>query len=137
MSYQKIGSDGRPFGEPTVAAFLDPKTGLMWASKDVSTERMTFAEAKRACDKFSCAGFDDWRLPTIAELETLRDLSRFDPAADPGLGLKPNYYWSATPLASSPGDCAWLVGFGNGNVCSYLQDYTAFVRAVRGSRASQ
>ena len=137
MSYQKIGSDGRPFGEPTVAAFLDPKTGLMWASKDVSTDRMTFAEAKRACDKFSCAGFDDWRLPTIAELETLRDLSRFDPAADPELGLKPNYYWSSTPLASSPGGCAWVVLFLYGSVSVSSQGDTAFVRAVRESRASQ
>ena len=137
MSYQKIGSDGRPFGEPTVAAFLDPKTGLMWASKDVSSERMTFAEAKRACDKFNCAGFDDWRLPTIAELETLRDLSRFDPAADPELGIKPNYYLSSTPAASSPGDYAWSVDFYYGSVYCYNQDNAAFVRAVRGSRAGQ
>jgi hypothetical protein len=109
----------------------------MWASKDVSTERMKFDEAKRACSDFRCAGFTDWRLPTIAELETLRDLSRFDPAADPELGLKPNFYWSSTPLASSPGDCAWLVDFGYGDVDCNYQNHTAFVRAVRGSRASQ
>jgi len=137
MSYQKIGRDGHPIGEPTLAAFHDQKSGLMWAAQDVSTERMTFEEAKRACEKFCCAGFGDWRLPTISELETLRDLSRSEPAADPELGLKSNYYWSSTPLASSPGDFAWLVYFHYGLVGWSYQHGTAFVRAVRGPRAGQ
>ena len=137
MTFQKIGLDGRPLGAPNLAAFLDQKTGLMWAAQDVSSSRMTFDEAKLACGNFRCAGFDDWRLPTISELETLRDLSCCDPAADPELGLKSNYYWSSTPLASSPSGCAWVVYFGYGGVYYHGQDLTAFVRAVRGSRAGQ
>ena len=39
--------------------------------------------------------------------------------------------------ASSPGDYAWNVNFNNGNVNNNNQNNTAFVRAVRGSRASQ
>ena len=65
MSFQKIGTDGRPLGAPELAAFLDPKNGLMWAAQDVSTKGMNWADAKVACAKFRCAGLDDWRLPTI------------------------------------------------------------------------
>ena len=137
MSYQKIGRDGHPLGEPALAAFFDPKTGLMWPAQDVSTSSMNFEEAKRACSNFRCAGFDDWRLPTRAELETLLDLSRHNPAADPELALKSEYYWSSTPVASSPGGYAWGVSFSLGHVYWANQYSTAFVRAVRGPRASQ
>ena len=137
MSFRGIGNDGRPLGEPVLAAFLDEKTGFMWAATDASNSRMTYSDAKQAASKFRCAGFDDWHLPTIAELETLRDLTRHDPAADPALGLKSASYWSSTPLASSPGGCAWVVDFGYGTVDFDGQGSTAFVRLVRSSRASQ
>ena len=39
--------------------------------------------------------------------------------------------------ASSPGDYAWNVNFNNGNVNNNNQNNTAFVRAVRGSRAGE
>jgi hypothetical protein len=138
MGYRKIGLDGYPLDEPRLAAFLDPRTGLMWAAQDVTTKALTFAEAKEACGTFRCAGFDDWRLPTLEELETLRDISRCDPAADPELGLKSAGYWTSDVLASSPRDYAWCVYFfSHGNVHYSSQYSRAFVRAVRGSRASQ
>jgi hypothetical protein len=137
MGFSNIGSDGRPLDKPALAALLDEKTGLMWAAKDVSDKSMTFSEAVTACSEFRCAGFSDWRLPTIDELETLRDRSRYDPAADPALGLKSSSYWSSTTAASSPSFYAWLVLFGYGGSDFLLQHLKAFVRAVRSSRASQ
>jgi hypothetical protein len=109
------------------------KAGLMWAATDVSEKRMTFATAKKACEDYRGAGFSDWRLPTIDELETLRDRTRHDPAADPELGLKSNWYWSSTPLASSPSACAWFVGFYYGSSYWYYQSGEFFVRAVRSA----
>jgi hypothetical protein len=137
MKFAKIGSDGRPLGQPVLAAFLDEKTGLMWPTEDVSKKELNHKDALAACAAYRALGFNDWRLPTRAELETLIDLSRFDPAADPELGLKSAYYWSSTPLASSPGDYAWGVYFSSGHASYYLQDSTAFVRPVRSARASQ
>ena len=133
MKYSKIGSDGRPLGVPVLAAFHDEKTGLMWPATDVSDKRMTFDQAKKACAEYRGAGFSDWRLPTIDELETLRDRTRIDPAADPELGLKSNYYWSSTPYAGSPSDCAWLVFFYSGG--SHWGNHNAefFVRPVRSA----
>jgi hypothetical protein len=137
MGYRKIGLDGYPLDESRLAAFLDPRTGLMWAAQDVTTKALTFAEATEACSTFRCAGFSDWRLPTLEELETLRDISRCDPAADPELGLKSAGYWTSDVLASPPRDFAWSVLFLNGFVYYYGQSHGAFVRAVRGSRAGQ
>jgi len=109
----------------------------MWAAVDVSEKRMNWKDAKEAAAKFRGAGFTDWRLPTIEELETLRDRTRHNPAADPEVGLKSEFYWSSTPAAWSPGDCAWYVHFGNGYTHYNYQLNTAFVRAVRSARASQ
>ena len=137
MSYQKIGHDGKPLCEPGVAALFDPDTGLTWMSKDLSASEMNWKRAMQEGRNSSYAGFDDWRVPTIAELETLRDLNRSEPAANPELGLKPRFYWSSTPLVSSPGVCAWGVSFNSGSVFYYHQLLEAFVRLVRGPRAGQ
>ena len=136
MSMIKIGSDGRALDKPVLAAFLDERNGLMWAAVDVSEKRMTHAEAEKTVANFKAAGFDDWRLPTIDELETLRDRTRCNPAADPELGLKSEWYWSSTPLASSS-DFAWGVGFGYGYSDYHYRNGAGFVRAVRSARASQ
>jgi hypothetical protein len=137
MSMIKIGSDGRPIGAPTLAAFLDEKNGLMWAAHDLD-EALTFDDAVERCKKYRGAGFEDWRLPTIDELETLRDRTRYNPAADPELGLESTWYWSSTPAAASPADCAWIVSFGHGNSDWGSRDNRNRVRAVRSvSRASQ
>jgi len=137
MSMIKIGSDGRALAQPSLAAFLDQKNGLMWAANDGCDKALNYADAEKAVAEFRSAGFSDWRLPTIDELETLRDRSRFNPAADPELGLKSSYYWSSTPFAESPSDFAWFVYFNYGGSSFGSRYATAFVRAVRSARASQ
>ena len=115
-------------------AILDTKTGLIWAATDLPDE-LTWEEAKKASEATLIDG-EPGRLPTHDELRTLVDLSRHSPAADPVLGLKSGWYWSSTPLASSP-DYAWFVYFyGGTSDCSY-RCYGGFVRAVRSARASQ
>jgi len=116
---------------------VDNVTGLMWDAADSSPERLPHEEAMQAAAKVRTAGFEDWRAPTQIELETLRDLARFDPAADPILNLRSSWYWSSTPAAESPSGFAWAVSFDYGYSGILIRNYTAFVRAVRSARASQ
>ena len=115
----------------------DPKTGLEWSL--TLGKRVDWKTAKKVAESCRAGGHDDWRFPTIEELITLSDFSRVSPAANTDLfhDMESSWYWSSTPLASSPGGYAWSVSFLNGVVNYDNQHYSAFVRAVRGSRAGQ
>jgi hypothetical protein len=120
---------------PVVArpeAFLDAKTDLMIAAVDVPGDYMTFAEAEKAVAEFRCAGFSDWRLPTVDELNALIDRTRYSPAADPALNMQSSSYWTSSPVASGPG-CAWFVNFYHGYVSISLRNGKCRVRAVRAA----
>jgi hypothetical protein len=89
-------------------------------------------------------GNSDWRVPAVSELETLRDLTTFDPAIDPAFSrsacadvtnpvcsrTRSSNHWSSTPLINDP-DAAWDVNFDDGAVDKSGKDGTSAVRAVR------
>jgi hypothetical protein len=138
--FVKIGKNGKPLPKGSRAkavAFLEQKTGLMWDAADPPGGAKKWADAIEAAKAVRTAGFADWRAPTQLELETLRDLSRFNPASDPVLGLKSTWYWSSTPAASSPSDYAWSVHFNLGLSYFNYQYDDGLVRPVRSARARQ
>lgn len=53
----------------------DISTGLMWA-KDDSGKRMNWVEALEYADKSELAGYSDWRLPNVKELQSLVDYEK-------------------------------------------------------------
>lgn len=67
---KKIGQEEHwvAFDNGTV---LDTKTNLMWPSK--SSKPMNWNDAKKYAETFKGGGYNDWRLPTAAELQTLMD----------------------------------------------------------------
>jgi hypothetical protein len=113
------------------------------AADDQDTDRTIFEWADDL-NEAQFAGHTDWRVPSIAELETLRDLTTFDPAIDPAFHRSAcadvtnpvcsrtfsSNYWSATNLAGNPGN-AWDVNFDDGSVGDSGKSGTSFVRAVR------
>jgi hypothetical protein len=115
---------------------IDQMTGLMWSRAELTTDRLKWPDADSLCRNLELAGFDDWRMPTVDELFALADRTRSDPAIDTRFfpDCKPNWYWSSTPYAPSPGDCAWLVSFINGGASWSSRGYGGFVRAVRASQ---
>jgi hypothetical protein len=94
---------------------IDLARGLMWSRADVVPKGCNHATAEKACRELRLHGFDDWRLPTRAELLTLVDDTRHEPAIDTAAfpSCKSNWYWTSTPCAWSSG-CAWFVSFGYG-----------------------
>jgi Protein of unknown function (DUF1566) len=135
--FTKIGADGAKLGDDATewVAVLDNTTQLIWTVEE--TKRLTWKKAKAAVEKLDTAGFTDWRLPTVEELFLLADRTKHSPAIDTAFfpDCKSDWYWTSTPAAHSPGDCAWFVGFGNGGAGWYGQDGGAYVRAVRASQS--
>jgi len=50
--------------------WTDPATGLMWADKDNGSDT-TWRRATNHCHNLQSAGYSDWRLPSIDELQGL------------------------------------------------------------------
>lgn len=95
------------------------------------------------------AGANDWRLPTIAELQTILLPEPYPCTTNPCVDLAFNngctsnctvltcsctqasLYWSATTYSSSSGS-AWFVYFGSGFADTNFKPNFSYVRAVRG-----
>lgn len=115
---------------------FDKETGLVW-------ERNPDSERKEGWDSLEDysyqkikAGRRGWRLPTIEELLSLVDPKRANPslpAGHPFINVQLDYfYWSATPVASSPQACVWGCHFGNGDISKCLKNDKLYVWFVRG-----
>lgn len=62
------------FSDGTV---LDTEHGLMWSSIDFR-RNVDWQSAESFCRSFSVGGYDDWRLPSFSELQTLYDARKTD-----------------------------------------------------------
>ena len=108
--------------------WVDPSTGLMWAGKDNGRD-VNWHKSVEYCRDSRLAGFPDWRLPTIAELEGIYDESANAPGlAGPGKGriftwhVKGNLFltgeeWSTTQRLDDrghPNGLVWYFDFNNG-----------------------
>jgi len=114
----------------------DRHHGLLWSKQTLDVGKVDHAGALRAVTDLSLGAFKAgaWRLPTVRELLTLVDYERHDPAIDPIFQTKSDYYWTSSPAAYSPSDCAWLVYFSYGYADWFARGNRAFVRAVRPSQ---
>jgi hypothetical protein len=85
-------------GRPTEAStrskgyWVDPETRLMWDS-DASISSFNWRGAVKYCRDLRVAGYRDWRLPTIEELEQIRIPGKTAPKG----GVNPvAYLWSGS-----------------------------------------
>lgn len=112
-------------GDGTVT---DRSTGLMWAKAD-SGKGMNWEQALAYANKLHLGGHDDWRLPTVKELQYIVDYSRSpdttgSPAIDPVFRITAitneagqkdyPFFWTSTTHLDGPrpGANAAYVSFG-------------------------
>jgi hypothetical protein len=78
-------------------------------------------------------GFNDWRMPTRKELESIVDFGRSNPAIDASYfpNTKIWYFWSSSPSAESS-SLAWSLYFGTGDHNIHNRSSSNHVRLVRG-----
>jgi hypothetical protein len=127
--------------------WTDPSTGLMWAGRDNGND-VNWKKAMKYCRDLRLAGYRDWRLAVIGELDGIYDKDADAPGRD-GQGastwhIKGNLFltgnqWSSTRLYDDrghPAGYAWRFDFNQGRAFGGDElSFHSFKRAlcVRGS----
>jgi len=114
----------------------DPQTRLEWQWE--SPGEMTWHKAQEYAESLTLEGKDDWRLPTLAELESLLDRTkaRSDGRAPmrEEVPFRDNLsYWSSTTFEHDTKN-AWIVMFDGAYLLSYYKTNAYYIRCVRGCR---
>ncbi len=111
----------------------DKNTGLMWSKND-SEKGFDWENSLSYAENSELAGFSDWRLPNVKELQGIvdysyapnaKDTTKVGPAIDPIFNCTPitneastkdyAYYWTSTSAHVRKGEpyyYAWYVAFG-------------------------
>lgn len=78
---QELVGRKRALVTQAVGYWNDPSTGLMWAAKD-SAKDLSWKDAAKYCRNLRTAGYSDWRLANLSEMQGIYDKNAFSP----GLG---------------------------------------------------
>lgn len=130
-------------GDGTVT---DNKTRLIWqkcslgqsynaGACDGTATPMNWQEALTAANNNTQFGYDDWMLPNVKQLGSLKDVACHNPSINETLfpSTVADYYWSSSPHVYYDNN-AWGVNFGSGADGASHKDTTSTVRLVRASQ---
>lgn len=93
----------------------DTETKLMWAQTD-NRDSLTWQEAITYCEAFQGGGFQDWRMPTQAELQGLINSSATDKEEGGVIDLSSSLVWAAEVDGSMAAFCNF-----KGRRCSWME----------------
>jgi hypothetical protein len=120
---------------------IDNVTGLIW-TQDLSKMSMTWEEASEYCENLEFAGYDDWRLPSLKELWSIRDFSTGWPWIDTdyfyligdGSDGAQQHSWSSNAYLVDTEEAVDNVAFAVNDWTGDIKSFSGerFVRAVRG-----
>lgn len=98
----------------------------------------THEEATAYCRDLRLGGYDDWRLPTMIQLVSIVDHTKFQATAinEEAFPDTENFaYWTRTRYVSGSLEGWWTVQFASG-LAGYGQSEQNLVRCVRGGKSS-
>lgn len=116
------------------AVVEDLTTGRMWI-KQHDGRNYYWADALKYCEDMEYAGYTDWRLPTVNEMESLIVRTKYNPASDFEM-YDCFTFWSSTSAflgeeANAWSGEAWLMDFYGGSVGFLSKTAGAAIRCVR------
>lgn len=142
--------DSKVISELSKGVWVDPKTQLMWARISIGQEwidgkcfgnanELTLGEAERACKMFSLAGYEDWRLPNISELNSLIDENSKQYNYKESILFNPfpstsGWYWSSTYIGNKKYAYLNLYNFHSGDDFSNNYRHVRAVRSLVGNQ---
>jgi len=117
---------------------VDDKTGLMWQDDNaVKSVKKSWYGAKSYCEELRMDGYDDWTLPTRAQLLSITDKTEYKPAIKDGFSnvasASSNYWSSSSDVSNST--YAWYVYFNYGYSSSNYKTDERYVRCVRAGQS--
>ena len=84
------------------------------------------------CENLTLDGENDWRLPSIKELQSIVAITQHNPAILTSFEyVVSKYYWSSTENVSD-NSSAWGVFFDSGMTASSYKSNEKHIRCVRG-----
>ncbi|MCD6497508.1 MAG: DUF1566 domain-containing protein [Deltaproteobacteria bacterium] len=108
----------------------DHGSGLEWQRGH--TDARLWVDALAACEELDLGGHQDWRLPTLKELQTLVDGRRLQPSIDVVAfpDTPSEWFWSSTPIQFPPNE-GWATSFTDGYASIHAFSEFHLARCVR------
>ena len=128
--------DGTVTHKTTGLTWMRCALGQTWTGSSCSGTANTSSYEQAVVLKHSFAGHGDWRVPNIAELQTLVEREAINPAINTTLfpNAPNDTFWSSSPYVGNT-NYAWSVNFSYGDVDSSYRYVSLPVRLVRASQS--
>jgi hypothetical protein len=124
LAQEGLSQDARA----TSGYWIDADTKLMWTVTD-NGSGLSRGQALRYCRELTLAGFKDWTLPSIDDLQGIFDNARSQGAYHVKGPLQlTGWQWSSTPGAQD-GE-GWALDFGDGGRASVAAGDSGLNRAL-------